>query len=50
MKKIDLEPHDWRSDKNKPREPFFGPGLKEWGPYLLGLTIFMTAMYYARHY
>ena len=26
---FDLEPHQWKSERNKdkPREPFFGPGL-----------------------
>ncbi len=26
-KVVDLEPHQWKSERDKPREQFFGPGL-----------------------
>jgi hypothetical protein len=34
-KLIDLEPHKWVSDREKPKEPIFGPG---W-PILLGVIL-----------
>lgn len=27
MKDIDLPPHQWKSERRKPHEPLFGPGL-----------------------
>lgn len=26
---IELDPQDWRSEREKPHEPFFGPGLPQ---------------------
>lgn len=27
---IDLMPQEWKSERQKPREPFFGPNAKPW--------------------
>ena len=36
---VDLEPHNWKSDREKPREPIFGPG---W-PIALGVVLSIVA-------
>lgn len=44
---VDLSPADWRSDRPKPREPFFTP----LGPYvLLGVVLSIAAWTLARVY
>lgn len=35
---IDLPPHEWRSEREKPKEPFWGPGWPEALAYLVGLS------------
>lgn len=48
-KDLDLAPHEWRSERPKPREPFFGPGLPGALAYILGLTITATLTYWLWH-
>jgi hypothetical protein len=36
---IDLDPQDWKSEREKPKEPFFGDGLIPWLVYLAGFAI-----------
>ncbi len=38
MKDIDLEPYNWKSEREKPREPIFGPG---W-PIAVGVVLSIT--------
>ncbi len=35
QKQLDLEPSRWQSDREKPKEPLFGPGL----PWFVALAI-----------
>ena len=36
---VDLAPQDWESEREKPKEPFFGNGLIPWLVYLVGFAI-----------
>jgi hypothetical protein len=36
---VDLAPQDWKSEREKPKEPFFGNGLIPWLVYLVGFAI-----------
>lgn len=45
---IDLAPHQWKSDRPKPREPFFGAGAPEFIVYVLGFSIMVTITYLLR--
>jgi hypothetical protein len=36
---IELAPQDWKSERVKPKEPFFGDGLIPWLVYLVGFAI-----------
>jgi hypothetical protein len=45
---IDLPPDQWRSEREKPREPFFGPGLPEGIAYVVGFTVMATLVYLLR--
>jgi hypothetical protein len=40
-KLVDLEPHKWQSEREKPREPFFGSGA---GPLIGQLVIGLGAV------
>ncbi len=46
---IDLDPHDWKSEREKPYEPFFGSGAPGWGLWLIGFTLAATVAYWLRH-
>jgi len=46
---IDLPPKDYVSERKKPREPIFGPGLPDAAAYLFGLFAVMTLLYLFRH-
>jgi len=35
---LDLEPHNWDSDREKPKEPIFGPGLPGALAWVIGLV------------
>jgi hypothetical protein len=45
---IDLPPKDWKSDRVKPREPFWGPGVWNGLAYLLGMVLMSWVMYLLR--
>lgn len=47
-KLIDLPPHEWESELEKPKEPFWGPGWPEALAYLIGLTAVVVATYLVR--
>lgn len=46
---IDLQPKDYSSERKKPREPFFGPGLPDAICYLIGMFGVMAILYYFRN-
>lgn len=46
---IDLDPKDYSSDRKKPREPIFGPGLPDALGYLAGMFAVMAILYYFRN-
>jgi hypothetical protein len=46
---IDLPPKDWISDREKPREPIFGPGFPDAAAYAIGWLITFSALYYFTH-
>jgi hypothetical protein len=48
-KDIDLPPYEWKSERKKPREPFFGPGLPDALAYLVGMFSVMALLYFFRH-
>lgn len=39
QKELDLEPHRWQSDREKPKEPMFGPGLPWFLAFVVGIVI-----------
>jgi hypothetical protein len=49
MPEIDLPPHEWKSEREKPREPFFGDGLPSAIAWLIGFSITVTAVYFVLH-
>lgn len=49
QKDVDLAPHEWRSERPKPREPFFGPGLPGTLAYIVGLAITFTITHWLWH-
>jgi hypothetical protein len=46
---IDLPPSEYRSDRKKPREPFFGPGLPDAIGYVIGFAVVVTVLYFLRN-
>jgi len=48
MKDLDLPPHEWKSERKKPREPIFGPGLPGALAWIVGFTIMFSISYYFR--
>ena len=44
MQEIDLPPHQWESDRPKPKEPIFGPG---WPIGLATIVGLFVAAYFA---
>jgi hypothetical protein len=46
---IDLPPSDYSSERKKPREPIFGPGLPDALAYLVGFFAVWTVIYLLRH-
>jgi hypothetical protein len=46
---IDLPPGEYSSERKKPREPFFGPGLPDALAYLFGMFSVMALLYLFRH-
>lgn len=47
-KVIDLQPQEWRSERDKPHEPLFGPGAPAAIAWLIGFGIVVTVTYYFR--
>jgi len=47
---IDLPPKDWVSERKKPREPIFGPGLPGALAYAVGWIVTFSAIYWAIHH
>lgn len=39
-------PHEWQSDRPKPKEPFFGPGLGLFFIFLVQIMIVASAYHY----
>lgn len=48
-RKVDLYPYEWKSEREKPREPLFGPGLPGAIAYLVGFAVMFAAIYFAVH-
>jgi hypothetical protein len=48
-KLIDLPPNQWRSERIKPHEPFFGPGLPGAIAWIAGYALTATAVYFVLH-
>jgi hypothetical protein len=46
---FDLPPKDWKSDREKPREPFWGPGAAQGLGYAVSLFATMAILYWLRH-
>lgn len=45
-KLVDLPPHQWVSEREKPKEPIFGPGF----PYFVALVISIFAAAFLKEY
>lgn len=45
---IDLEPHQWKSEREKPREPIFGPGFPNALAYAVGWLAMGAFLYWLR--
>ncbi|MBN9601809.1 MAG: hypothetical protein J0G33_02640 [Afipia felis] len=43
---VDLAPRDWKSDREKPREPIFGSGAVEGISYLIGMAIVLAIIHW----
>jgi hypothetical protein len=46
---IDLPPRDYSSERKKPREPIFGPGLPDAVAYLVGMFAVVAILYWFRN-
>lgn len=46
---IDLDPKNYSSERKKPHEPIFGPGLPDALAYVISFAITVTALYWLRH-
>ena len=45
-KDVDLDPHEWKSERDKPKEPFFGDGWPEALAYAIGFLIVSLGVHY----
>jgi hypothetical protein len=45
---LDLMPGEYKSERKKPREPIFGPGLPSALAYLFGFAVVFTALQWLR--
>lgn len=43
---LELMPHEWRSERPKPKEPFFGPGLLWFFGFCVMILIVATIKHY----
>ena len=48
-KMVELNPREWRSEREKPREPIFGPGLPGALAYAFGWIVTFSVIYWATH-
>lgn len=49
MPEIDLLPREYKSERVKPREPIFGPGLPDALAYGITWVVVFFGVYYAVH-
>jgi hypothetical protein len=47
---VELLPHEWKSDREKSREPFFGEGAWGAGAYAIGWLVTFSFIYFALHH
>jgi hypothetical protein len=47
---IELLPRDWKSERPKPKEPIFGPGLPGALAYAVGWLFTVSVIYWAIHH
>jgi len=47
---LDLDPHEWRSERAKPREPLLGKGAGEFLAWLTGFGLMATLLAIIRGY
>lgn len=45
---VDLPPHERKSDREKPREPFWGPGLPDFLTQLFFLVLVILVLHLAK--
>ena len=48
-KVVELLPNEWKSEREKPREPIFGSGLPGALAYLVGFVIVFSVLYAFKH-
>jgi hypothetical protein len=48
-KMIELNPREWRSEREKPREPIFGPGLPGALAYFITWVVVASGVYWITH-
>jgi hypothetical protein len=46
-KPVDLPPHERKSDREKPKEPFWGPGALDFLVQLIGMALIIFIMHLA---
>jgi hypothetical protein len=46
---VELLPSEWNSEREKPHEPIFGPGLPSAIAYLIGFSLVFSVLYWIRH-
>jgi hypothetical protein len=46
---IDLNPKNWKSDRPKGKQPFFGSGAPGALAYILSFAVVFTVLYYFRN-
>jgi hypothetical protein len=47
-KDVDLAPHEWESEREKPKEPFFGPGVFWFIEVVIIWAVVTTIVHYWR--
>lgn len=48
-KVVELLPNEWKSEREKPREPIFGPGLPDAIAYVIGFVIVFSVLYWIKN-
>jgi hypothetical protein len=46
---VELLPSEWHSEREKPREPIFGPGLPDAIAYAIGFVIVFSVLYWIKN-